>query len=94
MESCTHRTEGLRPYDPTDPHYPAATRSAGAPGTPRWVRLLLMLLGAALVAGIAGLLAHAGGASVPNAILTGGTAYAGTIALLLGLAHYLGDPHN
>lgn len=61
------------------------------PSTPRWVWVVLMLLSAALVAVIAGLLAHAGGASVPNAILTGGAAFAGTIGLLLGLAHFLGS---
>lgn len=49
-----------------------------------------MLLTAALVAVIAGLLAHAGGASIPNAILTGGGAFAGTVILLLALAHFLG----
>lgn len=59
-------------------------------GTPRWVWLLLILLTAALIAAVAGLLAHAGGASVPNAILTGGGAFAGTVALLLALAHFLG----
>ncbi|GAA0490664.1 hypothetical protein Ade02nite_23660 [Paractinoplanes deccanensis] len=51
--------------------------------------MLLMLLVAALVAGTAGLLAKAGGATVPNAILTGGAAFAGAVGLLLGLAHFL-----
>ncbi|WP_433732509.1 hypothetical protein ACQP2Y_46880 (plasmid) [Actinoplanes sp. CA-051413] len=57
-------------------------------GTPRWVWVLLILLTAALVAVTAGLLAHAGGASIPNAILTGGAAFAGATGLLLGLAHF------
>ena len=35
------------------------------------------------------MLAHAGSATVPNAILTGGAAFAGTVLLLLGLAHFL-----
>lgn len=61
------------------------------PQTPRWVWLLLMLLTAALVAMTATLLAHAGDADLPNAILTGGGAFAGTVALLLGLAHFLGE---
>jgi hypothetical protein len=63
-------------------------------GTPRWVCVVLMLLAAALVAGAAGLLAYAGGATVPNAILTGGAAFAGTVFLLLGLAHFLGGSNG
>lgn len=68
----------------TNPTPPVPT-----PGTPRWVWLLLILLIATLVAVIAGLLAYAGGATTPNAILTGGASYAGTVFLLLGLAHFL-----
>lgn len=69
-------------------HKPEVRRSS-EPETPRWVWMLLMLLVAALVAGTAGLLAKAGGATVPNAILTGGAAFAGAVGLLLGLAHFL-----
>lgn len=72
----------VHPVHPVPPSAPS--------GTPRWVWVLLMLLTAALVAVIAGLLAHAGGASIPNAILTGGGAFAGTVILLLALAHFLG----
>lgn len=67
--------------------YPAPT---GAPRTPRWVWMLLILLAACLVGGVAGLLAHAAGSNVPGAILTGGGAFAGTVALLLGIAHFVG----
>lgn len=70
----------------TGPRAPGST-----PAAPRWMWLLLMVLTAALVAMTAGLLAHAGDADIPNAILTGGAAFAGTVALLLGLAHFLGE---
>jgi len=71
-------------------YYRDAVKKSPAPsGTPRWVWVLVMLLTAALVAVIAGLLAFAGGAVVPTAVLTGGGAFAGTIAVLLGLAHFL-----
>lgn len=70
----------------------ATTNSFATPpsGTPRWVWMLLILLIATLIAGITGLLAFAGGAGIPNAILTAGAAFGGTVALLLGLAHFLG----
>jgi hypothetical protein len=48
-----------------------------------------MLLTTALVAVIAGLLAHTSGAGIPDAILTGGTAFADTVGLVLGLAYFL-----
>ena len=72
--------------------HPAPTVSPTPPapsGTPRWVWLLVILLTATLVAMIAGLLAHAGGAGIPNAIRSGGAAFAGTVVLLLALAHFL-----
>lgn len=56
--------------------------------TPRAVWIAIILLSAALVAATAGLLAYAGGTNLPTAILTGGGAYAGTVLLLLALAHY------
>jgi hypothetical protein len=51
-----------------------------------WV--MLMLLVACIVSGIAGLLSHAAGNNAPAAILTGGGAFAGALALLLAIAHY------
>jgi len=60
-------------------------------GVPRWVWVLVMMMFSALVAVIASLLDHADGESVPHAIIFGGAAFAGTVLLLLGLAHFLGD---
>lgn len=61
-------------------------------GVPRWTWVLLILLAAGIVGGIAGLLSHAAGNNVPGAILTGGGAFAGTVALLLAIAHYASAP--
>jgi hypothetical protein len=47
-----------------------------------------MVLTAGIVSGLAGVLSHAAGNNVPGAVLTGGAAFAGTIGLLLGVAHY------
>jgi hypothetical protein len=58
------------------------------PGVPRWRWVLMMLLAAGIVSGIAGLLSHASGSNVPASILTGGGAFAGTLGLLLAIAHY------
>jgi hypothetical protein len=55
---------------------------------PRWTRVLLMLLTAAIIGVVAGLLSHAAGNNVPSAILTGGGAFAGTVGLLVAIAHY------
>ena len=68
--------------------HPPAPPPAG--GVPRWVWVLPMLLFAALVAVAAGLLDRADGESVAHAIIFGGTAFAGTVVLLLGLAHFVG----
>ncbi|HEY0000743.1 MAG TPA: hypothetical protein VGB74_09840 [Actinoplanes sp.] len=57
-------------------------------GVPRWARVLLILLTAGIISGVAGLLSHAAGNNVPGAILTGGGAFAGTVGLLLAIAHY------
>ncbi|WP_212990049.1 hypothetical protein [Actinoplanes auranticolor] len=57
---------------------------------PRWVWVVLMLLTAGIIGGVAGLLSHAAGNNIPAAILTGGGAFAGTVALLLAIAHYAG----
>jgi hypothetical protein len=67
------------------------------PGTgpsTRNLTLILILITAAFVAAVAGLLAYAGGALVPTAILTGGGAYAGTVALGLAIAHYASGGHG
>jgi hypothetical protein len=50
--------------------------------------ILVFTLAAIIVGGIAGLLSHANGVSVPGAILTGGSAFAGTFGLLLAVAYY------
>lgn len=62
----------------------------GPSGTPRWVWVLLIMLVAIIIGGTAGLLAYATDSSVPSAILTGGSAFAGAVALLLGIAHFMG----
>jgi hypothetical protein len=49
----------------------------------------MMLLAAVLIGGTGGLLAYAGGASVPNAVLTGGGAFATAIGIQLALALFL-----
>jgi hypothetical protein len=64
------------------------TAPAASSTSSRAVWLALILLTAALVATAAGFLAHAGGANIPSAILTGGGAFAGAVALLLALAHF------
>ena len=56
--------------------------------TPRTMWILIFTLIAIIVGGTAGLLSHAGGTTVPGAILTGGGAFAGTLGLLLAVAHY------
>ena len=55
---------------------------------PRWTWILLIILFAAIIGGVAGLLSHAAGSNVPSAILTGGGAFAGTVGLSLAIAHY------
>lgn len=59
-----------------------------SPSASRRTGLLMMFLAAGLVSGPAGVLSHAAGNNVPGAVLTGGAAFAGTIGLLLGVAHY------
>ncbi len=74
---------------PQDPHLlTGPPGSPDRPEVPRWVWVLLMLLTAAIISGVAGLLSHAAGNNVPAAILTGGGAFAGTVGLLLAIAHY------
>ncbi|GHJ11254.1 hypothetical protein TPA0907_56210 [Micromonospora humidisoli] len=59
-----------------------------SPRAPRWMWLLLMLLFAGIIGGVAGLLSYASDDNIPAAILTGGGAFAGALALLLAIAHY------
>lgn len=59
-----------------------------SPPPSRWTWLLVMVLAAGIVSGLAGLLSHAAGSNLPGAVLTGGAAFAGTIGLLLGVAHW------
>lgn len=47
-----------------------------------------MVLSAGIVSGLAGVLSHAAGNNIPGAVLTGGAAFAGTVGLLLAIAHY------
>jgi hypothetical protein len=49
---------------------------------------MLIVLWAAIIGGVAGLLSHAAGSNIPSAILTGGSAFAGTVGILLAMAHY------
>ncbi len=70
-----------------------ASNSRKAPATDsgttsRGVWLLVMLLAAGIVSGLAGVLSHAAGNNVPGSVLTGGGAFAGTVGLLLAIAHY------
>jgi hypothetical protein len=51
--------------------------------------LLIIVLVAALVSIVAGLLAHAGGANVPVAVLTGGDAFGTSVLLLLAMGSFL-----
>lgn len=60
------------------------------PEMPRWAAVLLILLAAGIVGGVAGLLSHAAGNNIPAAILSGGAAFAGAVGLLLAIAHYAG----
>lgn len=66
-------------------HGPSASPTEAVP---RWVWVILFLLASALVGGVSGLLSHAAGNNVPASILTGGAAFAGTVGLLLAIAHY------
>lgn len=79
-------TASLTP-PPSTPQSPTSQLPAS---TPRWVWALLIVLTATVVGGTAGLLAYAGGASVPNAILAGGGAFATAVGIQLAFAHFLG----
>jgi hypothetical protein len=59
-----------------------------SPPSSRLAWLLVMVLTAGIVSGLAGLLSRAAGSNLPGAVLTGGTAFAGTVGLLLGVAHW------
>jgi hypothetical protein len=56
----------------------------------RKARMLLILVAATVVSGAAGLLSHAAGKNVPDAVLTAGGAFAGAVGVLLALVHYAG----
>jgi hypothetical protein len=65
------------------------------PELPRWVWAALIALLAVIVGIAVALLDHAGGSTVPAAVLRGGTAFAGFTGLLLGVAIFLiGDRHR
>jgi hypothetical protein len=61
------------------------------PGMPRRTKVVLILLAAAIISGIAGLLSRAAGNNIPSAVLTGGAAFAGAVGLLLAIAHYTAE---
>jgi hypothetical protein len=66
-----------------------ASRVTDAPAAAsRWAWLLVIMLTAGIISLLAGLLSHAAGNNVPGAVLTGGGAFAGTVGLLLAIAHY------
>lgn len=56
---------------------------------PRWAWVLIMVLGAIIVGGFAGVLTYASEPSVPLAILAGGGSFATTIFVMLAIAAYL-----
>ncbi|MDI6102785.1 hypothetical protein QLQ12_29610 [Actinoplanes sp. NEAU-A12] len=66
------------------------------PGTPvppssrHRMAILLALVAAGVISVVAGLLSHAAGNNIPDAILTGGAAFAGAVGLSLTIAHYVG----
>jgi hypothetical protein len=55
---------------------------------PHRTLILRILPASAVVSGAAGWLAVAAGSNIPAAALTGGGAFAGTVGLLLAIAHY------
>lgn len=68
---------------------PAPTPVPAPPAqTSHAVWIAIILLAATFIAAAAGLLAYAGGAKIPTAVLTSGGAFAGTVALLLALVRY------
>jgi hypothetical protein len=71
---------------------PSVTEQPAGPphqaGIQRWALVLIMVLVAAAISGVAGLLSHAAGNNIPAAILTGGGAFAGSLGVLLAIAHY------
>ncbi|GIE85680.1 hypothetical protein [Actinoplanes regularis] len=67
----------------------SASRKATPPTDHRLLWIAVMALFALIAGTLAGLLAFAGDAKLPAAVLTAGTAFAGTVLLLLTVAHYL-----
>ena len=78
------------PTPPSAGPTPPPSSPAPAPPGPagRGLQILVFVLIAVIVAGAAGWLAHAGGATWPSALLTAGTAFAGALGLQLAVAHY------
>lgn len=73
----------------TAPPAPSPAPSPPPPSpAPRSVWIALVLVVAVIVGAAAGLLAYAGGANAPTAVLTGGGAFAGTVLLLLALLNF------
>lgn len=64
------------------------------PDPPRALWSAIILLAAVIVGAAGGLLSFAGGLPVPLAIVTGGGAFGGTVALLLTLANFLAGEGN
>jgi hypothetical protein len=55
---------------------------------PRRTLVLHILPASVVTSGLAGWLSLAAGSNVPAAVLTGGGAFAGTVGVLLAVAHY------
>jgi hypothetical protein len=56
---------------------------------PRWMWALVIVLAAALVAVLAGLLVRGYGATVPTAVLVGGSAFGATVLLLMKIGSFV-----
>ncbi|MFI5837712.1 hypothetical protein ACIA5A_28945 [Micromonospora sp. NPDC051300] len=56
---------------------------------PLWAALIVLT--AVLVGAAAAMLSIAGGVPIPLAVIAGGGAFGGTVALLLAIAHFLAD---
>ncbi len=56
---------------------------------PRWMWALVIVLAAALVAVLAGLLVWGDGATVPTVVLAGGSAFGATVLLLMKIGSFV-----
>ena len=61
------------------------------PEMSRRTKVVLILLAAAVISGVAGVLSRAAGNNLPSAVLTGGAAFGGAVGLLLAIAHYTAE---